>query len=318
MRLFLKYIFVFLIPIFSYFIFFEIYLRGINTTYKIKEKELISNQNKIELLILGNSHSVYGIDPNQFDLIAYNLANVNQSLYFDKRIVLKHIDELTNLRFVIISLDCHSLYFSSQTIIRDTWSYYGHGIEYKNEMPNLSKISYLNGYTNKVAINFLEKDFSKKYNKIKAIDVEEGVDLNEKITKGWFSLNGTNKKIMNEENYQIRANLFNEIIKNSTEKKEILNDLEDFIFQLKARKITPILLTIPCFAPFRKQLNDTLIEQTTKDIINLANKNNIRYWNYFGLPLDETNFYNCDHLNYYGARIFSKTLNTKMKNLNIN
>jgi hypothetical protein len=56
------------------------------------------------------------------------MAQVTQSLYFDKRIAIKYIDDIPNLKYAIIGLDFHSFYFSSQTKMRDLMSYYGYGI----------------------------------------------------------------------------------------------------------------------------------------------------------------------------------------------
>ncbi|PWA04849.1 hypothetical protein [Flavobacterium psychrotolerans] len=309
MKTFLKYLMIFMVPFIICFICFEVYLRQINTDYTEKEKGLILNQKNIELIILGNSHSTYGIDPNQFDLYSYNLANVGQSLYFDKRLVMKHIDKLTNLKFVIINIDYHSLYFSSQSE-RDAWSYYGNGIEYKNGISVLSKISRIYGYTFSVSKNFLKKDRSKEYKIIKAIDVEKGVDLNKPIYKGWFSFKGTDNDQMAALKYKKRADSFNDLVLNSTEKEEILLDLEDFICQLQSKKITPILVTTPCYSPYIKMLNQKQLKANELDVVKLAKKFNLKYWNFLNLPLKETDFYNCDHLNSNGAKVFSTTLNS--------
>jgi len=92
---------------------FDIWLRNKNSSYKQKYNGLIEAKDSVQVLFLGNSHATYGIDPMQFDnFYAYNLANVNQSIYFDKRLTLKAIKNgVINLKFVFISIDYHSLYF---------------------------------------------------------------------------------------------------------------------------------------------------------------------------------------------------------------
>ncbi|MBU3680521.1 MAG: hypothetical protein FGM16_01120 [Flavobacterium sp.] len=304
----------FLVPLVIILLLLEIFLRSIDTSYSEKKKGLVANDVKVELLILGNSHSTYGINPNAFDLYAYNMANVNQSLYFDKRITLKHLNQLPNLKYVLIGIDYHSLYFSDQKI-RNIWSYYDYGIDYKNQLSFTSKNSRIKGYTLKVALTFIKRKYSGNYQKIKAIDVEDGVDLNQPIQKGWFSFVGTEKGLMNEKSYGSTANLFNYTVKNSTEKTEIISNLEDFIGILKKRNITPILVTTPCYEPYKKLLSKKYLDTNQADVKKLTEKYQIAYWNYFDLPLDQSCFHNCDHLNGKGAAIFSKMLNSRLKSI---
>jgi len=133
----------FLFPILIVMAGFEIYLRNINTVYSKKLSGLLNNADSIKILIVGNSHACYGVSPSQFYMNTFNIAQSNQSIYFDKRITLKYIDKLVNLKYVLISVDFHSFYFSSQGI-RDAWSYYSYHIDYKDQLPLLSKLSYLN------------------------------------------------------------------------------------------------------------------------------------------------------------------------------
>lgn len=63
MKKFLKYLLYFALPIVVVIIGFEIYLRQIDTSYTEKEKGILQNPKKIEVLILGNSRATLGIDP---------------------------------------------------------------------------------------------------------------------------------------------------------------------------------------------------------------------------------------------------------------
>lgn len=313
MRKFLKVFLIFITPIIILLLFVEVYLRQINTSYSEKIKGLEHNAGNIEILFLGNSHTAYGIDPKQFDLNAYNAAQVSQSLYFDKRITLKYIDKLVNLKYVVIGLDYHSLYFSSQTSSRNIWSYYGYGIEYKNEVPFLSKISRLKGYTNRIALNLFEKDKSGKYDRIKALDVERGVNLNSPIQNGTFFLEGMDLKSMEEQHCLNRAGYFNAIVKESKEKNEIVSDLKDFIKQLRSKNIIPIFITVPCYDKYVSKLDQEHLFYNLKYIEKMTNELNVEYWDYINLKMKKNDFYNCDHLNKNGAITFSKILNNQLK-----
>ncbi len=315
MKIFLRQLFIFSLPVISLIVFFEIYLRNTDSVYSLKERGLIENANKIEILILGNSHSTYGIAPAQFNSYAYNMAQVNQSLYFDKRLTLKHIDKLPRLKFVLISIDYHSLYFSSQGM-RDAWSYYGNGIVYKDKLPFFEKYSYIKGYTPKLAVYSFINNFSHKKAKLNAIDLDnKGVNTDQPIVKGWFSLNGISKSEMETNSYKIRANSFEQTIFNSKEKDEILSDVEDFIRKLKNKNIIPILITTPCYSLYVNMFNKIQLEKNDAEVTNLAKKYDIRYWNDLNLPLPTTYFFNSDHLNTEGAKNYSAILNGRIENL---
>lgn len=310
MRKFIKYLIYFALPFIILVGFFEIYLRQIDTTYTEKEKGIIQNQKKIEVLILGNSRATLGIDPNQFDLYAYNLANVAQPFYYDKRIALKHLDNLSNLKYVFITLDGSSLYYSRMDS-REIWSYYGNGVEYKDEMSFSSKYFYLKGYSVSIAIRLLKNDLSGKYNTIKAIDLDPDYNLERPIKKGFFTYKNTRAEGMSA------SHIFNRAGKGldkgiSKQKGEILMDLEDFIKTLKAKNITPILLTMPCYKDYVKALNKNFVKRTESDFQNLAKKYHLEYWNYLNFPMERTDFHDCDHLNVKGAEKFSKVLNERL------
>lgn len=309
-------ILIFLIPIFLVSFGMEIFLRFAGNSYLLKSQQLIKNLNKIEVLFLGNSHAAYGINPTVFDLNSFNLAQVNQSIYFDKRITKKSLDQLNKLKYVFISVDYHSFYFSSQGI-RNQWSYYSNKVRYKHENDYLAQNSYLIGFTPKLAFTSCYEYFNKKKynNKYFALDMQPGGNVNKAIEKGWFSFEGTNQDAMNYDSFSIRVKGFNSLILSSTEKKEIFSDLDNFIKILKNKNITPILFTSPCYSEYNQLLDKKILNQNKKDIEFLTNKYKIEYWNYLELSLHQSDYYNCDHLNIFGATKFSKILNERLNKL---
>lgn len=310
MKKFIKYLGYFLLPIVLVIFAFEIYLRQIDTSYTEKEKGILQNAEKIEVLILGNSRATLGIDPKPFEKYTYNLANVAQPLYYDKRMALKYLDQLSNLKYVFITVDCSSLTYSRMDS-REIWSYYGNGIEYKNEMAFFPKYSYLNGYSTSIALKLLKNDFSGKYKVIKALDLDSDHDLTKPIVKGFFGYKGTREEGMTPDHIFNRAGKgLDEGI--SPEKKEIESDLEDFIKILQAKKITPILLTMPCHKEYVKALNKNMLKRAEADYQKLAQKYQLEYWNYLNFPMERTDFHDCDHLNLKGAEKFSKVLNQRL------
>ena len=315
MNKFFKNIIIFLIPIIILIAGFDIYLRSLNTVYKEKEKGLISNKDSIEILILGNSHAFSGVDSNQFKLNAYNLAYTNQSIYFDKRLTLKHLNNLPKLKYVLISVDYHSLYFSSQGI-RDIWSYYGNGIKYKDKRYLLPEISpFLFGFTPKVAVSILKKNTYKSFKKEDEYknDFEVGEVI---LEKGYISYEETNeleflpKVIINRAESFVSKGLTKTV---KMEQEEILLDLEDFITILKNKGIKPILFASPCYEEFNTYLRKDILINNKLIVNHLRQKFNIPFLDYSNSKqFQKSDFYNSDHLNKTGGAKFGKILNDKI------
>jgi DltD protein len=312
MRLFFKRFVFFLIPILLILGSAEMYLRHVPTSYSIKDTQLTATAGDVQLLILGNSHATYGLDPRLFSVNAFNLASVNQSLYFDKRITLKYIDELTKLKYVLISVDYHSLYFSDEGF-RDTWSYYGYGVDYKHTLPLATRASYLYGYKGVLALEFMKRSFQKKYKIIRSVDVDFDLDMDHPYEKGYVGK--VNGPYLAEKDTRDRAGFFNDIVHNSDERPVIIADLENFIDTLKSRHITPILITLPCYGPYREFLDKKVMEQNATDIQAICNKEQVRYWDYFTMPLDSSYFYNSDHVNEKGAAAVTADVNKRVEEL---
>ena len=174
-------------------------LRDLETLYRAKYISAQNSIDSLQILILGNSHATYGIDSKGFSMYAFNIANVNQSLYFDKRITLSLLDSAINLRYVLISIDYHSLYFSSQDI-RNIWSYYGNGIKYKDHDYTMAIISpFLFGFSPRVGFTLIKRKLANSYRGRKIIlDLEDDVNPLAPLQKGFMPLVGINEGLMNE------------------------------------------------------------------------------------------------------------------------
>lgn len=292
----------------------DIWLRNMNTLHKEKLNGLHKNSINIEVLILGNSHANYGVNPKMFSLEAYNLANVGQSIYFDRRLTVSNIKSLSKLKYVFISVDYHTLYFSSQGEVLDLWSYYASGIRYKKNNYLKEDISpFLFGYTPKVSFSLFKKAIDRKKKKVIDFDVENGVKITDSIVKGFIPFTG-NSTSFNEKHYESRAESFYNSYRTS-DKKEVLIDLEHFIQELKKKGVTPILFATPTFGDYNVFLNKHVILQNTKYINYLTAKYNLEYWDYSNSErFKKEDFYNCDHLNIKGANVFSKILNDRLVN----
>lgn len=307
MNRFLKVLFFFLVPIGIVSIGLEVYLRNYESDYAQKAEGLALKKDNVQVLLLGNSHAFNDIDPSKIDVGAFNLAGLNQSIYYDKRITLKYLDELPELEYVLISMDFHSLYFSSQGI-RDVWSFYSYGIPYKDQTYFKERLSYFwFGYTPRITFSLLKSKLLDKLNKVE----DKG------LIDGWEPLSGQEGGAFKESTIKARAKYFNDLVAQSDELETVQADLESFIQTLKSKGITPILFT----SPVRHELYDRLDKEVMKEnamyIKHLQKTYNIPYWNLKDAISDRGLFYNVDHLNTSGAKEFSEILNDKLKDFMI-
>ena len=297
----------------------DLYLRNKSSLYKEKYNGLIENKEKIRILILGNSHANYGVDPLAFDKYAFNIANVNQSFYFDKRITLKVLNDLKNLEYVLISADYHSLHFSSQGI-RNAWSYYGNGIKYKDDKYFFEQLSpSLFAYSPKVILSYLKRDFinfTEYQGNGVEFPVQKGVDLLDTINQGFIGYSGTDRASFTKSNYKKRAENFNKKVLNNEEVLEIQKDMESFVEILIQKGVTPILYTTPTFSGYNKYLDSVLLSEEKIKYRKIADKYRIPFWDFMDSGLfNKEMFYDEDHLNKRGAFKFGSILNDSINKL---
>jgi hypothetical protein len=190
------------------------------------------------------------------------------------------------------------------------WSYYGYGINYKDSLPFATRHSFLYGYKGPLALEFLKRPFEQKYAHIRSVDADYDLDLDHPYIKGYVGKIGG--PFLAEKDLRERAGFFNGIVRSSTERENIIADLDGLIDTLIHRKITPILITLPCFRPFGPLLDKKVQEQNKTDIGALCNKWHIPYWDYFNMPLDSNFFYNADHLNEKGAALLTTEVNKRI------
>ncbi len=127
----------FLIPLFVVWAVVEIFYRSVETNYSYKAEILKENRKDTEVLILGSSHAFYGINPEYFEAKTLNMANISQSIYFDELIFDQNIENLTNLKSVVLTISYFSLSQEDNTS-EDAWRKYFYQQQMKLDVPIVS------------------------------------------------------------------------------------------------------------------------------------------------------------------------------------
>lgn len=134
MKKLLTHISLFLIPILLVWVFAEVFYRTVPNNYTYKHEQISNNKDDIEVLVLGDSHTFFGINPEWLSKKAYNLANVSQTIYFDKLLLEKHINHLPKLKYLIVSVEYTTLSQEDNTQ-EDIWRKYFYEAQMDLEVP---------------------------------------------------------------------------------------------------------------------------------------------------------------------------------------
>lgn len=294
----------FVLPLLLIFFFLEYSLRNIKSGYTTKLDGLIAKSNDIEILIVGNSHANYGIDPAYLSLPAYNMAYVSQTILYDKQIILKYLPILKNLKYVIISIDYPTLYYGSDET-RDFFYYHYYGINLRHKSyfnQNLSYFFYV--FSPVPSIKLLLN---------KAGDLFVNGDS---FVNGWQGYDSTNYTYINEKAGKQKAEHFDDEINSSNEHRYICSEFESLIALLKQKNITPVLVSAPCYKYVTDNLDKNRMDENLLFVKKLQAQYNLAYLN----SLEDTSFkiedfYDCDHLNKFGAEKFTMKINNLINSL---
>lgn len=284
-----------MLPILVFFLVLEIAIRKIPNDYQLKKDYLDENAAGINTLILGSSHTFYGLNPEFFSTKTFNAAYVSQSLGLDYEILNAYQSKLKNLKTVIVPISYFSLFETLETDV-EKWRIKNYVIYYSFE----NKYRFTDNFEsldNHIALNI--KKMIKYYVLNKPYITAS--------TLGWgTNFNSKNKKPLNgiftaKKHTAKNFNLYNENVKS----------LQKIIALCKKNNIQIVFITTPTDKSYYENLNKIQIEKTTKTISELV-KNNSNC-NYLSLLKSEKftkeDFYDADHLNEIGAKKLSLLLN---------
>ncbi len=301
MRKFLQKISLLILPFIFLLIFLEILIRYIPNDYKTKRDYLAQHKDSITTLIIGGSNSYGDINPNYLKGNAYNLSHYSQTLEYDYALFNKYIDQLPNLKNLILSISYFTYYreildFDEPYNSKNYYVYYKINSEiplkYRFEITSLPFRVNL-----RRAFNFIIYNKTERTNQNKGFSpyLFHEKDLN-------FELSGKEAarrhSRITDRHYKMHLAYLNRIIE-----------------ECEKRNIQVILVTLPTYKSYRTNLDTMQLKQTftVTDSIAKKHKNTI-YLNEFSNPeFKKKHFYNADHLNQTGAVIMSKKLNAYLQ-----
>jgi len=284
----------FLMPVVLAFLALEALIRYIPNDYSYKKNYLDDNAKNIETLILGSSHSYYGINPEYFKSTTFNASHISQSIDLDYKILQKYKDDLTKLERIVLPIDYFTFYYRLSTGV-EFWRGKNYDIYYH--------INNSNRITDKAEI--LSIGLKKNIKRVKThyLKTEESITCS-KLGYGYIeipqvSLEETGKSASLRHTYATSI----DFDKNVAMLDKILKTAEDM-------EVEVILLTSPAYKSYVENLNSEQLKTTLVEINRLVQKYpNSRYYNFLtDNSFMDLDFRDADHLNSSGSKKLSLKL----------
>jgi hypothetical protein len=284
MEKFIKRLILFVLPIVLFMVFAEILFRHIPNQYSYNANYLEAHGNEIEILILGNSHSLFGIDADEFSRKAFNAAHVSQTLDLDYAILQKYSDKLSNLKTVIIPISYFSLFEKLLEFGVEKWRAKDYYIYYSLNVP----VSFENRF-----------EIFSKGNDQKLKDYILGEAYRPQADLYKSGKTAAKRHTIEKDTAQM---IF----------PEMRSYMESVIKFCQKKNCQVILLTMPAWHTYRENMDAWQWQKTLETAQALEKQyENVRYFNFiFDSQFIANDFGDADHLNPQGARKISKILDS--------
>jgi hypothetical protein len=273
------------------------------------KKYLLKKQNRrVKVLVLGSSHSYYGILPAIVSESTFNLAGVSQSLYYDSALLNRCLETLPSLELVILPVS----YFSMENQLDDgieSWrSYY-----YRYEWGIPHRDWHMAWHV---------RNFSAYFLCLREIGFRDMILGRIKdATTGFDRMGGCTKPPLspeNSKNFTISSYLQESALialkrhhrsmkmEHIQENERILNDMAH---ALKRKGIGLAFVTLPVSKYYSEGMESSAYQRMQNILHRICLSNGGRYLNYtFDKRFSDVDFQDADHLSATGALKFSLIL----------
>lgn len=287
----------FSIPILLVWLSLELFYNNVPNNYSVKNQTLKRQSVKIKVLLFGDSHCLYGLNPQYFTRPTFNLSNVSQTIYFDKLLFEKHVDHLPNLKQVVFCIEYTNLSQKDNTG-EDDWRKFHYQRFMDVKVPSITTYD-----PRQFSVAFTQspsktRDLLKRYFKTGSIT---DCDSN-----GW----GTNYKkadrIPSASIAERRAKIQED---GSMDFHQNVARMQEIISECKSRNIQVLIVSMPQTAIYEKYLNQNKLKAIINTCKKLRDQNseNVYYLNLFhDKRFTDDDFFDADHLNDSGATKASK------------
>lgn len=298
----------FIFPILILFFGIEIYFRNTPNAFIEKANHFNKNIDKIEVLILGTSHSQNGINPAYIEIPASNLANGSQDIKIDSALFFSEAKKMKKLKTVILELDYHRMDIeNSKDFYRLPWYY----IYYKVEIYPIKWINKISLYSSNTTFfnNNLLQRFKKEY---KEQEINQFGFVEKNYESEFQNKNYDSIQIVNTAKQRLK-NRHKEVSPLQFEKNK--KRVETIIEYCLNNNIKIIIVSSPLYTTYISNQNSNKKKKVSTFIEQLQKKYAIEYYNFEkNKTFTIKDFKDDDHLTPNGAKKYSSMINKIVTN----
>ena len=273
--------------------------------YKYKYEWMRENAKDVETIVLGSSHSFYGIRPEYLDGNAFNLANVSQDISHDLFLLNYWNGQYYSLKTVIFPVS----YF--------TW--FSKGLQYGTES---YRCRYYKIYMDSndyptFSLNNLEianfRTAKGKLIKLLRSEKDPGVDK-----YGWGNTYLLSRKNMIQwsDGSEAKAAILRHKAKSWDNIESNYLKLGELAELCSSHDVRLILITLPCWSSYTDGLDSVQLEKMYEITNRFKKEYHVPYLDYLkDSRFEADDFFDSNHLSDVGAIKFAKILNNDIKSL---
>lgn len=284
----------------------EFLLRNVPNDYLYKKEYMDLHSAEIETLILGSSHSFYGLNPAYFSSKTFNASHISQSLNYDFAIIQKYQTNLGNLKTIILPISYFTLFYNLEES-SESWRMKNYVIYY--EINSAEPLIYHSEVlSNRMFVNTRRLVSYYILGKPQTFSTDLGWGTNYKSDNAG-DLYVTGKKAASIHSKKDINTVENRIIFQNN-----INIFNNIVQYCKDRNVSLIVLTPPAYITYRQNLNTEQLEATFDSI----NRITLSYegCTFLNLLSDTSflakDFFDADHLSEIGAEKLSTLINEKI------
>lgn len=294
-------------PVLLLIVLLEWRLAQVPNSHTLKKEYLEAHLLDTEVLVLGSSHALYAVNPSELSNVSVNLSNVSQTPWYDAALLEKYIARLPKLKVVCVSVSYDS-FFADLSSTSEYWRdyFYEHfwGLYSPTARPDFLRRNFLfylygPGNTPKLLAG-----------KGLLGEMASGVIRPD----GWLPGDTTAwRSHISEESGRAR------VLSQQTE-QDSLGAIRQWaalshLLQLSQKHgVKVILFTTPLCDTFRRHMDERLWANVQQRLFQLCDQGlNCQYWDFSNaerLGLTPIFFFDNDHLNAKGAKVFSQMLDS--------
>jgi len=273
----------------------EILVGKIPTNYSQKYTYMEENSPGIEVLVLGNSETLYGINPDYISYKTFNLAEVSQTLDIDYLLLEKYINEMFSLKAIVIPVT-YTSFFEILGYGDETW-----------RIRNYKRYFHINPLSDKKK---LIKSLSISYSNDIVMFGEYYLKRKDVVncTPSGFAFDYKAEYSLTDMENNAKKTAERHFVKNREIETICKSYLSRIVNLADKRNIKVFLITPPTHTYYRKYIDTKQLEEMYGIIQTLVSEyNNIVYTD-FSDDSDflGSDFYDSNHLNDKGSEKLSK------------